>query len=714
MTSTIKIYSIEKLSGDKNFSIDSIESFLPSPSIALYEFQYVKHSMDIEIKIDEEQSYLNSSSNLWNYVSIQNGTESIFYYYITSMKWRGQSTILLSLHLDVLNSFKVGVDYQFTDKTMILREHKDRFRILDMGWRRIIDINAENINPQMTKFFEHELTQGDNRNWYLVYRSRDEGGGGESQPIDCLLCSDDKVTWRFQQSSTIGANDIPLGECSMILLKKTPVYAIKMYDSSDNLIGKLLFGEGGEYYNTKLVRGTESPAQLHIVQYMCGTNRRDAMEFDKVGYQTRAGIEHICHHCQIVQCGYIYNCGEEMYKENTIEDVESYGAIPLGTYTDYLCDSIKDINRTDGDLVKILKLPYLPSNVDGAFLEEQWVYSAFHKMPILNDVNVPFLNVIASDFNPLDDLAVDLSACHKSDLRDEHYESKLYSSEFYSIKFVYDSFSYQFKLEEIINDVDLSSFDINFYHTRTLHSSMMFQFPKCEERYYSTQDYDSLMIVNRNNEVPIYSNAFINYIKTGYNYDVKNKNQQVGTSWGLFAINTLGAIISYAVAGATGGATLPAGIALTTSSIASLTSSINTTNSAERNMAQKIEQLRNQATSVSGSDDIDLLDAYSHNRAKFVIYKPYPLMEKRIFDLFFYTGYTCNYQGVPDLTSRSRFNFIQCDAKIDRESNKLSEEFRQELLDKYSQGVTFIHSLDGAWDLEQKYENYETILEIGD
>ena len=47
---------------------------------------------------------------------------------------------------------------------------------------------------------------------------------------------------------------------------------------------------------------------------------------------------------------------------------------------------------------------------------------------------------------------------------------------------------------------------------------------------YEQEDYDRLIYVNRNNEVSTYDNAYLNYIRTGYNYDVKNKNRNIASS----------------------------------------------------------------------------------------------------------------------------------------------------------------------------------------
>ena len=88
-------------------------------------------------------------------------------------------------------------------------------------------------------------------------------------------------------------------------------------------------------------------------------------------------------------------------------------------------------------------------------------------------------------------------------------------------------------------------------------------------------------------------------------------------------------------------------------------------------------------------------------------------MKKSLFDLFFYTGYICGYRGTPDFSSRIRFNFVSCDLDFDmgKSSSKyLREEFLQDLMAKFSAGVTNIHYYNSQWDFAQKYENWETMF----
>ena len=42
-----------------------------------------------------------------------------------------------------------------------------------------------------------------------------------------------------------------------------------------------------------------------------------------------------------------------------------------------------------------------------------------------------------------------------------------------------------------------------------------------------TIDYEDYLLVSRNNEETIFSNDYLNYIRTGYNYDKKARDREI-------------------------------------------------------------------------------------------------------------------------------------------------------------------------------------------
>ena len=372
---------------------------------------------------------------------------------------------------------------------------------------------------------------------------------------------------------------------------------------------------------------------------------------------------------------------------------------------------ISQIDRTDNKLIKIIKLPYSPSSFTyGDTLEydrSTWVYNTTEGLLQLIDLNIKFDNVFKANVNPFKELVINLPEIEYTEPRDDYYESKLYSSELYMPKFIYDSFNLNFELQNMATVP--TEFNVDFTTTSTINSTFMFTFPEYELKY-SDQDYDNILIVRRNNEITLYNSAYINYIKTGYNYDVKNKNIQSTQGWISAGLQIAGSVISFLAAGATGGLSAVAAIGLATSATVTIANNISNDVKAERSIQQKLEEARNQATSVSGSDDIDLLTKYSNNKAKLAIYKASDNIMKHAADLFYYCGYAANRQDIPNTTSRYWFNYIQCEPVFNEEETSIYKNYLDDIKARYNAGITVYHAHNNTYDWGQTHENWEINL----
>lgn len=245
-------------------------------------------------------------------------------------------------------------------------------------------------------------------------------------------------------------------------------------------------------------------------------------------------------------------------------------------------------------------------------------------------------------------------------------------------------------------------------------SSFMFQFDNyfCN---YNTADYPGTLVVSRNNEMPIYNSAYLNYLRTGYNYDVKAKNTQQTANWittGIGIATTVGGIIIAAT-----GAGAPLGAGMIVGGIGTiatgLTGTISGTIQAENNMQAKQAQLKAQGTSVSNCDDIDLCSIYTGNKPKIMLYKTSEQMTKLLADTFYYCGYLCNEQKVPNLNTRKYFNFISCNAVFNEETTSVYKDYLEDIKHRYSLGVTVYHKDNsGDYDWDQVKENLEVSIHI--
>ena len=132
----------------------------------------------------------------------------------------------------------------------------------------------------------------------------------------------------------------------------------------------------------------------------------------------------------------------------------------------------------------------------------------------------------------------------------------------------------------------------------------------------------------------------------------------------------------------------------------------------EENLARKQQELKNQTSSVSGSDDVDLMSIYAENRLKYLIYEPTPIMKNMLNDLFFYAGYYSNRIGLPNHNTRVNFDYLEADAVIEKTDN-IPNDCLEELINSFKNGVSYIHKTarsSNKWDLAQQYENWEKTL----
>ena len=303
-------------------------------------------------------------------------------------------------------------------------------------------------------------------------------------------------------------------------------------------------------------------------------------------------------------------------------------------------------------------------------------------------------------------------------------ESKLYHSDFYNFKLVYDSFVREIALERIDTsefskattwDMASTSISLKFKPTNTINSKFAFKidYSTWDEAHYFAQynqslDYEDYLLVSRNNEETIFSNDYLNYIRTGYNYDKKTKeierNQQLKT-----ALTQAGTAIATAGITPTASISLAAAVAFAGSAANTLFSISYNQKQFENSMQSKLNDLAAQSTVVMGSDDVDLLSYYNGNRLEIKKYDTISQQKEALYKLFFYCGYSHNVLAKPNIRSRYWFNFIQCKPVFNEEGATPYNDYLDDVKSRYQAGITvYHHHYDNIrWDWEQKYENWE-------
>lgn len=571
-------------------------------------------------------------------------------------------------------------------------------------YNRIIDINSEGLTPLLYGKNKGTLFS-DSQSWYLVYKG--------NNPLVCYLCADNGFTAEIQSSNKeITANDLVVGTYYYILPERNQKSDSDVYP----------------YVDLETAEGNNVSASINLF------NEQEAQQLEKFVtyyYRDGANVKVGRFYYRDIGLGFFYVATLTLYTTSKIIIKSSLNPIKgntLGTLTSNTATiktgpsydinltttsvdvyDISTINRTDSDIAKIIKLPYRPC--DDYF--RGWLYDSTMHMLMLSNLNKPLESNLKTPYNPLEELQFSDYAPSLSASKNRKWESKLFHSDYYQPKFVYDSFTFIFSLERQNGYVSTSDFQIIFTATGTINSRFLFTFASYNVDGYALEDYSNILPVARNNELPIYNSDYINYIKMGFNYDVKTKQRQEAGQWIGTALSLVGSIASFASSSVTGGFGVAAGISLATATLGQLVNAVNSTAQAEANQAQKLYQLRQQKESVMGSDDIDLMTKYTGNKAKWMLYEVSERMKSVLYDLFFYTGYLDGTSKIPNVNTRIWFNFLSCDLVIN-EDNNLNDDIINDIKAKYGIGVTFMHcntiNSVKTWDWAQEKENWETSL----
>ena len=593
--------------------------------------------------------------------------------------------------------------------------------VLEHSKLRKIDFFSENIPVDLYKSEEYLLTHAEDSSWNLVYMN----GANENDPIDCYLIPNESgINYLSSTSNTLTYSNFADGEYY--------VFAPWKIDGSREWI--MLTDENSNVYAVDLASGVytifevkRSGTTLQIrkikAKRSTGLLGEDRIMLTDAGITATGSWKTITSLSFGLPAIHYRRYASNPYPSfiSVINPSDSF----TSTGTTETLDSIREIDRAEPKLIKIINIPYYPTSYEWDSLTEKitplddiWAVSS-NKLK-LNDLDSKFAStIITSIENPLN--IFDMGAFIPSDSanRDDEYESKLFHSDYYLPKFVYDSFGFNFQLEKMNEEYSVSQyFSFEFIMTTTINSKFMFRFPDYNLKL-SQEDYDNILTIARNNELPIYNSAYITYLRTAYRYDLK-----------ALDISRTGAMSSYFtdlaerfnnVAGSAVGIAYAKKPSQERSGSFGLLSTITTYPNAVIQMATgllgkqnsidaKLAQLKNQAVSVSGSDDIDLLEAYSSNRAKLVIYKVHDRVKQLLADLFYYYGYRTEEIKIPTTNTRIWFNFIQCELELTGVDYNITEILKNDIISRFSVGATFLHYHNSAWDFEQVKENWESFL----
>ena len=384
--------------------------------------------------------------------------------------------------------------------------------------------------------------------------------------------------------------------------------------------------------------------------------------------------------------------------------------------------SISSIDRYDETIINITQLPFFPfytfndgtinATINGAsgstdngfelngvqcFGESVFDDYYINKPLITSNIKIDTINYsIPNPPNTIDALW--------NTPKNQSYEPKLFHSDFYKTGIYYNDKILSLKLEDIKLDSGVYTKDINIVQKTSANIDTSFLLDYADKNYYTTDVNGEMKKFD--NEFQLYTDAYINYMRNGYNYDKSARDRQtVANVLGLTAsVVTTGA--SIALAPATGGVSLLGAIGGATSLTTGTVNTINNINQSNDNINRKIKEALNSTLSVTGSTSLSLQNYYSF-KPKYFIIKPSQEYLNKIYDILYYTGYKLDGFKAPSFHNRVIFDYIKMDIDLKAYFNPM---FLEELKARFKEGVYIFHAnASSNYDTSFTKENFDNV-----
>lgn len=747
MKSNLKLYEVE-FKPELNPLVENLADYLAQCERSTYnDFQYIKHNLSIVVKVPMNQMYVDNFP--FNYASIQNENESIFYYYIMDISWAAQNTVALTLGMDTVNTLgqpgSLGHPAMFTDETHIYRQHGDRF--YDTGQRdqaggkllrRRIDREAEgfDVPKELTsKTVENDVQfRGDH--WALMFKT--ETGQDES-PLGVFLVPSQPYEVKFEGSTgTVvwTATAFAPGVYYYFLRQDNANGVIatddKTFGLNDyNYVCVYRDATEEDIFHVQAYKDEGDKATTKLIQWHDGT--------EKISWLTANIVRKATQDLQGKTSTYI---------RNNVAQTETINANAASV----TLKTLGEVDHYDPRISKIIKLPYCPIdatlNINVLAIPNGWVSSEGYLKWGLTGLPVLYRNNATNFTINL----VDYWYPSAKQSKEVSRESKLYHSELMDWNVVYDSFSKHIALERFdLSETDPGRITVDYQQTNTMGNNLLFKINYEDFAPYTTvENYEEIMLVDRNNEEPIFNSNYLNYLRSGYAYDVASNKIAANRALTEAITGTIGAAANLGIAGWKGTTTkkvywntaenrpanqmenliggaefkdkrvwsLKEGTAPIVAQTA-LGSAMNAVNSwvnysnlletQKLQMNAKLTDLQMQSVGVSGSGTIDLLETYNNNKISVMRYEPRLTIKRRLYDFFDYFGYNHDYYEVPNVSSRYWYNYIQCSPILVEEGlGKYKETWLEDLKARYEIGVTVFHDQNDEWNFKRRWENWET------
>ena len=683
----VRLYSQTKIDPARNLRVENIREYLDGLfSYAFDDFKrtYPARELTIRLPISDDETELSFESGLtFNYARLTygDGDNSFdWYYFVTSFHFIADSTLEVSLRLDSINTFPW--EGWLSDRTYISRALINRW---NADGSAIVDPVSEGVSGEIIKKNEGTFPTTPT---YLIYRNDTKG----VPAMYAVARGGIPATGRLHVLAEAIDDKISTGNA----------WGIRYETSSTDVIS-VEWKSNGQTGHWTATGETSYLLFFDVIQ--------DSATNIKYGQLVLKGSSHSLELGPRFSIGAVNPSSKTDFVVSTQDGSPAYsGSVNSSDVMEnpepVTTQDFADIDRTASDLAKIVEIPYRGNLGQGDFeMRKDGVYLRFTDL----DSN-SIMATLTMNAGFLSKRRPGPTATKESAMV---ADPKLSSSEFSYYKLVYDSYSTSFGGENLPEGV--YEVTIDFVPSSSISSSLIFKAKPSSGKWRNVkEDYPFLIASDRNNEMPLYSSAWFDYLRNGYNYD--KKKLAVGNATSVFS--GLASILASALSIAGGasliasGAGSAAGIGMVVGGATGIASAVGGTATSIWSNAigqdQKENALKKQSYSVQSINDLSLFKSYGKGALKWEYWGPRDEFENSLENLFFYRGYSRGVYGLPNMHVRTSFDYFEGTPSWNSEAlTNAQKEFLDDLASRLMAGVTILHKYQNEWDFEQAKNNLE-------
>lgn len=652
-----------------------------------------------------------------NYLKVVD--DESLYYFINNIKWLNDGTIFLEIELDTINTYQSYLMEKSNFKRVTMKRlHKDRF---DVNGYRIFDACDEGFQPDI--YYTDSKAVGVDKS-YIVYKQDASTTFGNVERPESTI----RKLWYSETSQQIEMTQYKL----TIYVTHYTTYTMSM------IINNIEYTLSGKS-RILFVSESEITLRLNRTQYeqyslyanalllwfdvVQGTLNFEFFHYDN-GYYTY--LERKSYNVSVSEA-FDYNSLEiysnrEWYyynDNNSIATIPSFTAgahywlaYMIGTVATTVSGesvsptstNINMLNKSNSELKQIIEIPFIPDA---------------HNLCYLGGVNNEISLIDNSETITKGNQTFNITEWQKMTItpkvqeRDKQYETKLFGSYCRNYYLSYDNTTLILQPERWLHDEIGITSRVTTYVPLNMSNNIAFNITS----FRNQSQFDNWLLASRNNNITIFTNDYLNYIRTGYNYDVKAKNLQSIKNWTSFGLDVVGAGANVALAASGNAFAASKAVSSITGVVGGLVNNILAEEKNQLALNKKKQEAMNATVNISGSDDLALFHLYnSSSGLRLNMTHPHDNVESAEFDLFYYFGYADNkiYDEMPPIKTRQYFNYIRCDIEFLKPSN-MSPHILNDIQNKFANGITYEWKYNNTW-LSQGtlYENWETLFTLGE